>query len=286
MIYHPCFHAGVAYIPVTADIAFLIDGSRYVGRRNFHLEKVFIKSIARRFTITKHQSHIGVATYGSHPHLRMRFNQYKSLGLVLRALDYIRYPNQNGRRVDLGMNAALSYFFNRRSKYYFVQKILVVVVSGRQTRWSYYLMRRLRTQFAKLGVKVYVVGVGRIDYKYLRPITYKNRHLYTVRSYRSLVTRAGQIARAIHIEMVRLLNPHFSNREQEKALACVSQKTRKLYGPEKLFVKLRPAYSVKLGFLYVVKGRKVKITAKFRDTEHLRFEDTKIIMSPEKFRDF
>ena len=59
------------------------------------------------------------------------------------------------------------------------------------------------------------------------------------------------------------------------ALACVSQKTRKLYGPEKPFEKLRPAYSVKLVFLYVVKVIKVKITAKFRDTEHLRFEDTK-----------
>ena len=30
----------------------------------------------------------------------------------------------------------------------------------------------------------------------------------------------------------------------------------------------------------------MKITAKFRDMEHLRFEDTKRIMSPEKFRDF
>ena len=63
--------------------------------------------------------------------------------------------------------------------------------------------------------------------------------------------------------------------------ACVSQTTRKLYGAEKPFVKLRTAYSVKLVFSYVVKGIKVKITAKFRDTGHLRFEDTKRIMSPE-----
>ena len=67
---------------------------------------------------------------------------------------------------------------------------------------------------------------------------------------------------------------------------CVSQKTRKLYGPDKPFLKLRPAYFVKLIFSYVVKGIKIKITAKFRHTEHLRFEDTKRIMSPEKFRDF
>ena len=70
------------------------------------------------------------------------------------------------------------------------------------------------------------------------------------------------------------------------ALACVSQKTRKLYGSDKPFVKLRPAYSVKLVLLYVVKGIKVKITAKFRDREHFRFEDTKRIMSPGEFRVF
>ena len=37
-----------------------------------------------------------------------------------------------------------------------------------------------------------------------------------------------------------------------------------------------------LFFSYVVKGINIKIT----DTEHLRFEDTKRIMSPEQFRDF
>ena len=36
----------------------------------------------------------------------------------------------------------------------------------------------------------------------------------------------------------------------------VSQKSRELCGPEKPFVKVRPAYSVKLVFSYVVKGIK------------------------------
>ena len=61
----------------------------------------------------------------------------------------------------------------------------------------------------------------------------------------------------------------------------VSLKSRKLFGPEKPFVKLRPAYSVKLVFSYVVKGIKIKITAKFRASRRVRFEDTKRIMAPE-----
>ena len=61
----------------------------------------------------------------------------------------------------------------------------------------------------------------------------------------------------------------------------VSRKSRELFGPEKPFVKVRPAYSVKLVFSYVVKGIKIKITAKFHASRHLCFEDTKRTMSPE-----
>ena len=77
--------------------------------------------------------------------------------------------------------------------------------------------------------------------------------------------------------------------DHEYCSGPVSQNSRKLFGPEKLFVKLRPAYSVKLVFSYVVKGAKAKINAKFRASRRLRFEDAKRIVTrnaPEKFQDF
>ena len=64
-------------------------------------------------------------------------------------------------------------------------------------------------------------------------------------------------------------------------LGPVSRKSRELFGPVKSFVKVRPDYFVKLVFSNVVKGIKTKITAKFRASRRLRFEDTKRIMSPE-----
>ena len=65
-----------------------------------------------------------------------------------------------------------------------------------------------------------------------------------------------------------------------------SRTSRKNFGAEKPFVKLRPTYCVKLDFSYVVKGWKIKITMKFLASNHLRLEDTRWIMSPKKFRDF
>ena len=69
------------------------------------------------------------------------------------------------------------------------------------------------------------------------------------------------------------------HKESDFSVRPVSRK--KLFGPERPFVKLRPPYSVKLVFAYVVKGIKIKITAKFRASRRLRFEDTKRIMAPE-----
>jgi len=54
-----------------------------------------------------------------------------------------------------------------------------------------------------------------------------------------------------------------------------------LESPEKPFVKLRSDYSEKLVFSYVVKGMRIQITAKFRASRRLLFEDTKRMTTPE-----
>ena len=43
---------------------------------------------------------------------------------------------------------------------------------------------------------------------------------------------------------------------------------------EKPFLKLRAVHSLELVFSYVVKGIKIKITANFRASKHLWFDDT------------
>ena len=77
-----------------------------------------------------------------------------------------------------------------------------------------------------------------------------------------------------------------------RGLGPVSRMSQKPFGPGNPFVKLRPAYSVKLMFSFVVMGIKIIITAKFRSSRLLRFEDTKSKDNyltrnvPEKSRDF
>ena len=54
-----------------------------------------------------------------------------------------------------------------------------------------------------------------------------------------------------------------------------------LMGPEKPYIKLQPAHSIKLVFSEVVKGIKIKITANFHASRLLSFEDTRNMFSPD-----
>ena len=70
----------------------------------------------------------------------------------------------------------------------------------------------------------------------------------------------------------------------------VSQKSRKRFEPEKTFVTLRPAFSVKLGFSYVVKGINNHYNCKVSCPEtpwFWRYKENYVTRNaPEKFRDF
>ena len=87
-------------------------------------------------------------------------------------------------------------------------------------------------------------------------------------------------------ENARLLLFHLIFDFFHSVCELVSRKCRELFGPEEPFVKLRPAYSVKLVFSYVVKEIKIKISAKCRTSRRLRFEEAKRIMRPKSFGTF
>ena len=60
----------------------------------------------------------------------------------------------------------------------------------------------------------------------------------------------------------------------------VSRKSRELFGPEKLAVKLQSAFFEKLIFLHVFNIRKTKRIAKFEGLEPRHCEDIKAVVVP------
>jgi len=188
------------------DLAFVMDASSDVGRANFQLEKAFAKTVASKFTITKHQSHIGLITYANLPSLRMRFRQYNSIFAVRRAIDQAPYTSRGGKRLDLALQAAYDTFYRNEPTY--IQRVLVVLTGGPPNRRHSYAIKRMASRFIRKGVQVYAIGVGRAYRGELRSIAYKNKHVYYMRTFGSLVARANQIAAAICKEQSKEVDIH------------------------------------------------------------------------------
>jgi len=192
--------------PVTLDLAFVMDASNHVSRRDFQLEKAFVKTVSSKFTITKHQSHIGLITYANLPSLRMRFRQYNSLFAVRRAVDQAPYINRGGKRLDLALQAAYDTFYKNEPTY--IQRVLVVITGGPPNRRRAYAIKRMASRFIRKGVQVYAMGVGRAFRSELRSIAYKNKHVYYMKTFGSLLARANQIAGTICSEQSKEADIH------------------------------------------------------------------------------
>lgn len=214
----------IKYCPVTLDLVFVMDASSDVGRRNFQLEKAFAKIISSKFTISKHQSRIGLITYANLPSLRMRFRQYNTIFAVRRAIDQAPYANRGGKRLDLALQAAYDTFYRNEPTY--IQRVLVVITGGPPNRRYSYAIRRMASRFTRKGVQVYAIGVGRAYRGELKSIAYKNKHVYYMKTFGSLVARANQIASVICNQQARevdihkrteLLRPSVKKEEEDKA---------------------------------------------------------------------
>lgn len=114
---------------------------------------------------------------------------------VRRAIDQAPYTNRGGKRLDLALQAAYDTFYRNEPTY--IQRVLVVITGGPPNRRYSYTIRRMASRFTREGVQVYAIGIGRAYRGELKSIAYKNKHVYYMKTFGSLVARANRIASAI-----------------------------------------------------------------------------------------
>lgn len=184
----------------TADIGFLVDGSKDIGSTNFVLEKIFIKAIVNRFPVSRHQSHIGITTYAATAKSIFKFGVYNRASSILRMIENIPFPKRYGRNLAGSVRAAYWHFFAKAPTY--IHRALVVLVGGRQTSKNYRLLRRMRNRLLRNKVYVYVILIGKVNNRYASSLALNKKHVFRVPSFRKLISKARFIGRAICDEMV------------------------------------------------------------------------------------
>lgn len=77
------------------DLVILIDGSRSVGRSNFRKVIDFVKSFVSFFPLSARETRVGVMVFSSRSRLEFGLNRYGSRTQVVRAINRIRFVQQN-----------------------------------------------------------------------------------------------------------------------------------------------------------------------------------------------
>ncbi|XP_024913641.1 collagen alpha-1(XII) chain isoform X1 [Cynoglossus semilaevis] len=165
-----------------ADLVFLIDGSWSIGDESFAKVIQFVKSMTGAFDVISPKGmQVGFVQYSDDAKTEFKLNTYHDKGVVLSALEKVRYRGGN-TKIGIALKHVYERVFTsdagmRRN----VPKVLVVVTDGR----SQDDVKKNAEKLQQAGYSVFVVGVADVDVAELRLIGSKpsERHVFLVDDY-------------------------------------------------------------------------------------------------------
>ena len=108
------------------DIAFVVDASSSVGRKNFRRVKRFLRRLVSTFTISPRLVKVGVIVYSSYPRVMIRLGREPTLSRLRMAIGLLPYT-RGGTRTGLALQLAKNRLFSGSSR----KKTLLVLTDGR-----------------------------------------------------------------------------------------------------------------------------------------------------------
>uniref|UniRef100_A0A7N8WLF5 Collagen, type XII, alpha 1a n=1 Tax=Mastacembelus armatus TaxID=205130 RepID=A0A7N8WLF5_9TELE len=169
-----------------ADLVFLIDGSWSIGDDSFHKVIQFVTSMTGAFdVISPSGMQVAFVQYSDDAKTEFKLNTYHDKGIVLSALQTVRYRGGN-TKTGIALKHVYDKVFTsdsgmRRN----VPKVLVVVTDGR----SQDEVKKNAERLQHSGYSVFVVGVADVDMTELRNIGSKpsERHVFVVDDYDAFI---------------------------------------------------------------------------------------------------
>ncbi|KAM7376532.1 hypothetical protein PAMP_006259 [Pampus punctatissimus] len=165
-----------------ADLVFLIDGSWSIGDDSFNKVTQFVKSMTGAFdVISPSGMQVSFVQYSDDAKTEFRLNTYHDKGIVISALQSVRYRGGNTRTGNALEHVYQHVFTSDSGMRKNVPKVLVVVTDGR----SQDDVKKSAEKLQHSGYSVFVVGVADVDTTELRLIGSKpsERHVFVVDNY-------------------------------------------------------------------------------------------------------
>ncbi|KAF7662981.1 hypothetical protein LDENG_00222290 [Lucifuga dentata] len=165
-----------------ADLVFLIDGSWSIGDESFSKVIQFVVSMTGAFdVISPTGMQVSFVQYSDDAKTEFKLNTYHDKGIVLSALQTVRYRGGNTKTGVALKHVYEKVFTSDSGMRRNVPKVLVVVTDGR----SQDEVKKSSEKLQHSGYSVFVVGVADVDITELRIIGSKpsERHVFVVDDY-------------------------------------------------------------------------------------------------------
>ncbi|KAJ0062737.1 hypothetical protein NL108_004377, partial [Boleophthalmus pectinirostris] len=165
-----------------ADLVFLIDGSWSIGDESFAKVIQFVTSMTGAFEeISPKGMQVSFVQYSDDAKTEFKLNTYHDKGIVLSALQNVRYRGGNTKTGVALKHVYEKVFTSDSGMRRNVPKVLVVVTDGR----SQDEVKKSAEKLQHSGYSVFVVGVADVDMSELRLIGSKpsERHVFVVDDY-------------------------------------------------------------------------------------------------------
>ncbi|XP_046901401.1 collagen alpha-1(XII) chain isoform X1 [Hypomesus transpacificus] len=162
-----------------ADLVFLIDGSWSIGDESFSKVIQFVFDMIGAFDIINSNGmQVSFVQFSDDAKTEFKLNTYHDKGMVLSALQMVRYKGGNTKTGAALKHVGEKVFTSDNGMRRSVPKVLVVVTDGR----SQDEVKKSASSLQHAGFSVFVVGVADVDQSELRNIGSKpsDRHVFVV----------------------------------------------------------------------------------------------------------
>ena len=174
-------------------MAFLFDGSSYIGQGNFNRTLLFAKSVLAFYHVSEDQTNVAAAVYASSAIVTFNFTEHYNSSEVYVAIENTPFLDEKALNIGNALAVVKTRVFETDREN--VPDVLVVFVSDTLTNNFTEIVSELRQQ----EVTIIVVGVGdKLRATQLKDIASKPESDYVfIFSFQHLDTMEGAVSGAI-----------------------------------------------------------------------------------------
>ena len=186
------------------DLAFMIDSSGSISRRNFMRQGNFVKEVAKSFGPSQNGSRVAIVVYSTSASVEARFGQYTDQEEFAGAVDSL--PHGRGfTRIDKALELTASDIFTQSRSG--APKTAILITDGVQTKAvDAKGLKEASEPLRRAGVRVLAVGIGTgVDKEELRLVTESDEDIVMVRHFKELPLKLGDLTS----QACRLAGEHY-----------------------------------------------------------------------------